>query len=51
MLSRIVPVTEEVNVVGPVPEEEQSPMEVGFDMCGTDTEPEIPIDQGKPRMH
>jgi hypothetical protein len=41
----------EVNVVEPVPEEEQSPVEVGFDICRTDPEPEIPIDQGKPRMH
>jgi hypothetical protein len=26
-------------------------VEVGFDICGTDLEPEIPVDQGKPRMH
>jgi hypothetical protein len=26
-------------------------VEVGFDICGTDPEPEIPVDQGKPRMH
>jgi hypothetical protein len=51
MLSCIVPVNEEVNVVTPVPEEEQSLVEVGFDICGTDLEPEIPIDQGKPWMH
>jgi hypothetical protein len=51
MLSRIVSVNEEVNVVTPVPEEEQSPMEVGFDICRTDPEPEIPVDQGKPRIH
>jgi hypothetical protein len=44
-------VNEEVNVVEPVPEEEQSPVEVGFDICGTNPEPEIPINQGKPRMH
>jgi hypothetical protein len=42
---------EEVNVVEPILEEEQSPVEVGFDICGTDPEPEIPVDQGKPRMH
>jgi hypothetical protein len=51
MLSRVVYVNEEVNIVDPVPEEGQSPMVVGFDICGTDPEPEIPIDQGKPRMH
>jgi hypothetical protein len=51
MLSHIVPVNEEINVVEPVPEEEQSSVEVGFDICGTDPEPKIPVDQGKPRMH
>jgi hypothetical protein len=51
MLSRIAPVNEEVNVVEPVPEEGQSPVEVGFDICGIGPEPEIPVDQGKPRMH
>jgi hypothetical protein len=51
MLSHIVPVNEEVSTVEPVPEEEQSPMEVGFDICGTDSEPKIPVDQGKPWMH
>jgi hypothetical protein len=25
--------------------------EVGFDICGIDPEPEIPVYQGKPRMH
>jgi hypothetical protein len=42
---------EEVNVVEPVPEEEPSSVEVGFDICGTDPELEIPVDQGKPQMH
>jgi hypothetical protein len=51
MLSRVVPMNEEVNVVAPVPEEGHSPMEVGFDICGTDPEPEIPVHQGKPRFH
>jgi hypothetical protein len=51
MLSRIVPVNEEVNVDEPVLEEGQSPVEVGFDICGTDPEPEIPINQDKPRIH
>jgi hypothetical protein len=41
---------EEINVVEPVPEEEQSSMEVGFNICGTDLEPEIPVDQDKPQM-
>jgi hypothetical protein len=44
-------VNEEVNVVEPVPEEEQSSVEVGFDICGTDPEPEIIVNQGKPRMY
>jgi hypothetical protein len=44
-------VNEEVNVVEPVPAEEQSSVEVEFDICETDPEPEIPVDQGKPRMH
>jgi hypothetical protein len=51
MLSRIVPVNEEINVVKPVPEEEQSSVEVGFDICGTHSEPEIPVNLGKPQMH
>jgi hypothetical protein len=44
-------VNEEINVVEPILEEEQSSVEVGFDICGTDPELEIPVDQGKPRMH
>jgi hypothetical protein len=32
-------------------EEGQSPVEVRFDICGTDPEPEISVDQGKPWMH
>jgi hypothetical protein len=51
MLSRVVLVNEEVNVAEPVPEEEQSPVVVGFYICGTVPEPEIPVDQGKPQMH
>jgi hypothetical protein len=42
---------EEVNIVEPVPEEGQSLVEVGFDICGTDPEPEIPINEGRPQMH
>jgi hypothetical protein len=40
-------VNEEGNVVEPVPEEEQSLVEVRFDICGTDPELNIPVDQGK----
>jgi hypothetical protein len=40
-------VNEEINVVEPVPKEEPSSLEVGFDICGTDPEPEIPVNQGK----
>jgi hypothetical protein len=47
----VVPVNEEVNVVELVPAEEQSSVEVWFDIYETDLEPEIPVDQGKPRMH
>jgi hypothetical protein len=42
---------EEITVVEPVPEEEQTSVEVGFDICCTDLEPELPADQGKPQMH
>jgi hypothetical protein len=38
-------VNEEVNVIELVPKEEQSPVEVWFDICGTDPEPEIPVDK------
>jgi hypothetical protein len=44
MLSCIVPVNEEGNVVEPVPKEEQSSVDVGFDICGTNSKLEIPID-------
>jgi hypothetical protein len=49
--SRVVPVNEEVTEVESVPEEEPTSVEVGFDICGTDPEPKILVDQGKPRMH
>jgi hypothetical protein len=42
---------EEVTEVESVPEEEPTSVEVGFDICGTDPEPKISVDQGKPRMH
>jgi hypothetical protein len=44
-------VNEEVAEVESVPEEEPTPVEVGFDICGTDPEPELLVDQGKPRLH
>jgi hypothetical protein len=44
-------VNEEITVVKPIPEEEQTSVEVEFDICGTEPEPELPIDQGKPQMH
>jgi hypothetical protein len=49
--SRVVPVNEEVTEVESVPEEEPTSVEVGFDICCTDPESELPVDQGKPRMH
>jgi hypothetical protein len=42
---------EEIAEVESVPEEEPTSMEVGFAICGIDPEPELPIDQGKPRLH
>jgi hypothetical protein len=44
-------VNEEITEVEPVPEKEPTSVKVGFDIYGTDPEPELPIDQGKPRMH
>jgi hypothetical protein len=44
-------VNEEITEVESVPEEEPTSMEVGFDICGTNPEPELSVDQGKPRMH
>jgi hypothetical protein len=44
-------VNEEINVVEPIPEEEKLSVVVGFDICGTDPKPELPVDQGKPRIH
>jgi hypothetical protein len=42
---------EEITKVESVPEEEPTSVEVGFDICGTNLEPELPVDQGKPRMY
>jgi hypothetical protein len=48
-LSHVVTESEESNVelnLEGVPS-----FEVGFNICGTDPEPEIHVDQGKPRIH
>ena len=50
VLLRLVTEAEKVSVE-PNPEEGVQSFEVGFDICGSDPEPEIPINQGKPRMH
>jgi hypothetical protein len=42
---------EEISEVESVPEEESTFVEVGFDIYGTDPEPDFPVDQGKPQMH
>jgi hypothetical protein len=42
---------EESTEVESVPDGELTSVEVGFDICGIDPEPEIPVDQDKPRMH
>jgi hypothetical protein len=44
-------VNEEIAEVESVPEEEPMSMEVRFDICGTDPEPELSVDQGKPQLH
>jgi hypothetical protein len=44
-------VNEEIAEVESVPEEELTSVEVGFDICGTDPEPKLPVDQGKPQLH
>jgi hypothetical protein len=51
MSSRVVPVKEEGAEAEPVPEEAPTSVEIGFDICGTDPEPEFPADQGKPWLH
>jgi hypothetical protein len=42
---------EKIAEVESVLEEEPTSMEVGFDIYGTDPEPELPVGQGKPRLH
>jgi hypothetical protein len=44
-------VNEEIAEVESIPEEEPTSVEVGFDICGIDLEPELLVDQGKPRLH
>jgi hypothetical protein len=44
-------VNEEVAEVESDPKEEPTSVEVGFDICGTDPEPELSVDQGKPRLY
>ena len=47
LLSRVVNPSEEVTA-DPVPEE-QPPVEVGFDICGSSEEPDFSANQGKPQ--
>jgi hypothetical protein len=44
-------VNKEISEVESVSEEEPMSVEVGFDICDTDPEPKLPVDQGKPQMH
>ena len=48
LLSRVVTEGEEVTV-DQVPEEDNLPLEVGFDICGSSGEPNTSTNQGKPR--
>jgi hypothetical protein len=48
LLSRVVTEGEEVTV-DQIPEEENPPVEVGFDICGSSREPNTSTNQGKPR--
>ena len=47
-LLRVVTESEEVTV-NQVPEEENPPVEVGFDICGSSEEPNTSTNQGKPQ--
>lgn len=50
LLSRVV--SESENPFADQVSAEVNPsVEVGFDICGTDPEPEYIVNQGKPRMH
>jgi hypothetical protein len=44
-------VNEEITEVESIPEEVPTSVEVEFDICGIDPEPELLVDQGKLRMH
>ena len=50
LLLRVVNESENV-VVNQVVEEVNPPVEAGFDICGTSSEPDISDNQGKPRIH
>ena len=50
LLPRVVNESENV-VVNQVVEEVNPSVEVGFDNCGTSSEPDFSVNQGKPRMH
>ena len=50
LLLRVVNESENV-VVNRVEEEINPSVEVGFDNCGTSSEPDFSDNQGKPRMH
>ena len=47
---RVVTGNEDI-LVEDITEEPSYPIEVGFDICGTDPEPEDPVNEGKPRIH
>jgi hypothetical protein len=44
-------VNEKIAEIESVPEEEPTSVEVGFDICGTDPEPKLLVDPGKPQLH
>ena len=50
LLLRVVNESENV-VVNQVVADLNPAVEVGFDNCGTSSEPDLSINQGKPRMH
>ena len=50
LLLRVVNEGEHV-VVNQVVEEVSSPVELGFDNCGTTRDPNFFVNEGKPRMH
>ena len=50
LLLRVVNESENL-VVNQVVEEVNPPVEVGFDICGTSSEPNYSDNQGKPWMH